>query len=893
MAETLLQPEWRVEIHAVEGARVFDSFQTDISNLYTSELQIKRQRNYPDEINFEVDLEQLQKRASDVGIDQDKVIVPYKHNVKVFRNNTFVAQGIVQKVVVNLNNSGGNKVAVSCVDILGILDKRLIHQDYAGGSWADFAKEVIMDAQHEPNRIYNYAFEGDGTGISNVWFRGWRYIPPEDILKLFPDWLPNHPYSAFEKCNYDGKFYECAERAFVSGDKFSESNWTELGIYDVETEAILPVYSVWREDDEEPGPTHTAEGGWGGTSSCHMTAKEYQIENGDISSLNLQNSKIATTLVSPIMAGSGDIYTHIMVRSISDGYAQPDVTNQITIKVSTSATRNATLVLGQFDAPDGNLVVSWGDDTDDTIIAPSSTKIQVNHTFPASDEYTIKISAPPECTSLVFDTIHENPRTTAGNRLPISVAISGCTTLYSGSDKIGMTLATNLKSFTANTVSDIKIPYSYFNECSNLERVLATGIEEIGFTAFSHCQSLTSVGKLGNTWVGTNAFNGCTSLKKLDFSMYDGVAEAQSGAFDSFPSTIKVIVPSTKLNSYKGANQWSRIASQIFPYTVRLKTFISGKDGRTVDSEEEFTITKAGEWEKFQHTFPILGIDAYHFGVQILEGEALVDSPVCYIAPQANDAWDLGISVKDFPTTKEQTDAGWDRTRHSTCYEWKSAKETLLDLSNMDSDNFWYYTDERRNFNVYIDHGRTDVNVDLSYPKNISTISVTSDAKDIVNYIKGDGSAEVSQDPMVSGIKNTNSAPFTWIEFNQSSMDNYWALASANSYDSERTIANLRNDMKADIDTYSNILDVPEIMIDNGSVSPLDFDLGDMVSVSVLDHPYVRKINGVYKIVAYDIGVDPDGKETIQMTLVVPSANQLNSLTFPQIIKNIKNRKNF
>ena len=301
-----LQPAtWRIDVYELKPDTPFAGVITDLSNLYTSDLTITKQRNYPDEIRFTLDLQQLEERANNLNVLSRDILEPYKHKVRCYRNNEFVTQGIVVKTTANLNNQGKNTVEVQCVDTLGILEKRLIHQDYGEGSWADFAKEVVMDAQHEPNRIYNYAWEGDGTSIDNAWFRGWKYTPGETALRDFPEWEPNHLYSMYDTCTHDAKFWEAKEHAFYSGETFSESNWTLLGILDSETGDVAGVYGVWREDEEEPGPTGTALGGWGGTSSCHMTANTFSVNNaGSVTSISMANSEISTSLVAPYFASA-------------------------------------------------------------------------------------------------------------------------------------------------------------------------------------------------------------------------------------------------------------------------------------------------------------------------------------------------------------------------------------------------------------------------------------------------------------------------------------------------------------------------------------------------------------------------------------------------------------
>lgn len=323
--------------------------------------------------------------------------------------------------------------------------------------------------------------------------------------------------------------------------------------------------------------------------------------------------------------------------------------------------------------------------------------------------------------------------------------------------------------------------------------------------------------------------------------------------------------------------------------TASVQLYLEGYGGEDKVWSDVLPLTQVG-WNKMAFTFENPGFDVYRFGIRIKAGDAILDTPVCYQAPKEGDVWDLGITIGEFPTDIEQIDAGWDKHRFTTTYEWKKAKETLYDLSNMDSDNFWYEIDRYGKFNLWINRGASSIAVNLSYPKNITSMDVTSDADNIVNYLKGDGSAEVKQDPLISGLENDNPAPFTWIDQSKESMKKYWALAEAASFNSERTIDALKADLAAEINTRQVLQSVPTIKIENNAVTPDQIGLGDIVSVESHGIPYVHDVNGLYKTIGYDIRVDLDGNESISLTLINPTENQINALDFPQLIKNLLNR---
>ena len=827
MPRTIKQPIWRIELYDVKKPGQL-GYLTDISNIFTTSLTIKKDRNKPDEVSFTLDLSQLQNRAKSLGMDPRQVIEPYRHNVKIYRNNKYITQAIVQKVSVNLNNQGKNTVEVSCIDMLGLLEKRLIHQDYGGGSWADFAARAIMDAQHEPNRIYNYAWEGDGTDIDNAWFRGWKFTPGEDLAQQFPEWIAGKKYNPYDKCTYKGKFWECNE-LHVSEEKFQESKWVELGnIIDETTGEAIPIYGVWREDNEKEGPTGTMLGGWAGTSSCHMTAQTLTYNTPQQGSISLANSAVSTSLVAPFSKDLGRLYCRIMARKISTGGAtSPWPTSRyIRAQQYLQGTWWDSWKMGGVPSNLYEIEAYTSADGTGTNLALNK-QVAVDFGTTPYEIYTADSQTP-----------------TDGSYSTGSPTVTQASAAITTQDPIG-TWAARVDLGSSMDVHSLKIYY---------QNPSAEWGDSITITSPKIDLGDTASPTAGN-------YTGLTDPTTIYSSNSDTVTKANPYILIQDPY-------------YAGGED------------LVFKFFVEGYGGENHWESQNFTVSNPNDWTEVQYTFPQMNFDIYRFGIKIVSGEGIFDSPVCYKEQIEGDEWDLGIRLGDFPSDEEQLEAGWTKDRFTPTYEWKKALETLQDLSNMDSDNFWFFLDENYRFNIYIYGGTDVVTLDLSYPKNITSMTVDTNAVDMVNYMKGDGSAEIKQDPLVSGVENFNPAPFTWVGYDMEKMRDYWPLAAAQSFNSERTIENLRNDIASQISTFSKMLDVPQIKVENGTIDPEQIALGDVVSVTALNTPYVQRINGLYKVIGYQIDTDLNSIENISLTLIVPTANQLNALSFPELIKN-------
>lgn len=881
---------WRIDVYELSPQTSLGGVITDLSNLYTSDLSISKQRNYPDEIRFTLDLQQLEERAKSLNIQSREIVQPYRHKVRCYRNNKFMAQGIVTKTSANLNNQSKNTIEVQCVDTLGLLEKRLIHQDYGEGSWADFAKEVIFDAQHEPNRIYNYAWEGDGVSVDNAWFRGWKFAPGEDTLRDFPEWEPNHLYSMYDTCTHNAKFWEAKEHAFYSGETFSESNWTLLGILDEETGDVSAAYGVWREDEEEPGPTGTALGGWGGTSSCHMTAQSFGVNNGgSVTSISMRGSTVSTSLVAPYEADDDAIripseyqeveYLESVYGTVEQAELGPYIDTGINLKRYNSRLKITTdFKFNDTVAEHPHWRVVYGAAQG---VNPSTGNWSWNPQFNlASNEYGMFVSEYPISsgtdggTGIITTqvTISNDRQTIVHDCLPDTPTLTINDQIYYGGTSVQ-----NSSEYGPNANLTV-FARNYANPESSED------VHKVG----SYCAPVKIYSmKIEYAHGVLREFIPC--YRKSD--SLPGFYDTQNGKFYPSTGTGRLNVGPDISHDNAGTDFiHTRVMSRnVLNSTSQIQLYLEGYGENKKIWSPTLNIPSSG-WHALEYDFPVPPFAVYRFGIKILTGEILCDTPLVYLKPKDGDAWDLGLTIGEFPTDEEQEEAGWGKNRITPTYQWKKAKATLYDLSNMDSDNFWYEIDKEGRFNVWINRGSKTVDINLSYPKNITSMEVITNADNLVNYLKGDGSADVKQDPLVSGTTNDNGAPFTWIEQDEKSMSDYWALAEAISYDSERTIETLRNDLLSELSARKTLQDVPTIKISNNAITPDQFGLGDIISVEAIDIPFVQPVNGLYKIMGYDIRVSINGDESISLTVLNPNENQINDLSFPQLIKNLIDR---
>ena len=107
-----------------------------------------------------------------------------------------------------------------------------------------------------------------------------------------------------------------------------------------------------------------------------------------------------------------------------------------------------------------------------------------------------------------------------------------------------------------------------FEDCRSLSQVSLPMCSSIGGNAFEDCRSLSQVSLPMCRYIGANVFRNCSSLSIITIG-YSGVCSLNSSnAFSNAQitsSTGSIYVPTSLVDSYKSAKNWSYFSTQIFP----------------------------------------------------------------------------------------------------------------------------------------------------------------------------------------------------------------------------------------------------------------------------------------------------------------------------------------
>lgn len=268
-------------------------------------------------------------------------------------------------------------------------------------------------------------------------------------------------------------------------------------------------------------------------------------------------------------------------------------------------------------AVNGTVEIDWGDNsTPDTSTGTSLTtrKTDIHHEYAAAGKYTIKITKTSgteyslHCTS-TYTLLNKNSGTASANRV-YSNAIQSvrmgtdCTignyAFYSCYSLAAVSIPSTVSSISSNTfyncysLAFISIPSvitsietGMFNSCYSLLTVsfpnavtsfgssvfstcnaftsisMPSGVTSIGTSVFSNCHSLVSLTiPSGVTTIPTKAFNNCYGMAEYHFTRTESVPTLNNvDAFSNIQSDCIIYVPSSKLNDYKTAENWTTYAS--------------------------------------------------------------------------------------------------------------------------------------------------------------------------------------------------------------------------------------------------------------------------------------------------------------------------------------------
>ena len=270
-------------------------------------------------------------------------------------------------------------------------------------------------------------------------------------------------------------------------------------------------------------------------------------------------------------------------------YITDDGDTRLYIRIATEGRMTVPLRWSQTVA--NGVGIDWGDGSDIQTFTGTGN-LNTTHTYAKCGDYVIRLKVASGCTlglgsgsssyCVMGGTGNNNvvycnmlQKIEIGNHITSidTYAFRNCYSLVS------VSIPSSVTSIGDNTFQDcyslelVSIPNGITNigdrvfyGCYSLASVsIPSSVTSIGDYAFFRCYALSSISIPSSvTGIGNYAFQDCQGMAIYDFTKHTSVPTlVDKNAFSSIPSDCKIKVPSSLLEEWKAATNWSKYANKI------------------------------------------------------------------------------------------------------------------------------------------------------------------------------------------------------------------------------------------------------------------------------------------------------------------------------------------
>lgn len=190
-------------------------------------------------------------------------------------------------------------------------------------------------------------------------------------------------------------------------------------------------------------------------------------------------------------------------------------------------------------------------------------------------------------------------------------------------------------------------------------------------------------------------------------------------------------------------------------------------------------------------------------------------------------------------------------------YQLQNVKDALLELSQIDEDPIEFYFTPNREFHVgYKNFVGTDKpNIDLCYPGNVDSMTISRSASNLYNSILNIG----------SGIGNERIEAQA---ISQSSALLYGLREAVTTNNNASEYSGLLEEAQGWLEDKVSPTNLPKIVIKDGSINPGNVQVGDRVNLYINNGDnYLATITGAYRVIEYQLQVGEENQESVTLTV--------------------------
>ena len=294
---------------------------------------------------------------------------------------------------------------------------------------------------------------------------------------------------------------------------------------------------------------------------------------------------------------------------------------------------------------------------------------------------------------------------------------------------------------------------------------------------------------------------------------------------------------------------------------IKVDVWVKGISGQTISIRERSLVTISsnqktigtvlgnGSWQHFTANYTTQFDKGYIYIEQQSSTKLCIDDCYIYLHDEyEQDLCDLNVSLGFDTASTSQND------ERQVDYQLQNIKDALINLTCMEDDNFDFSFAPDRTFNCYERKGSDKLDIEALYPGNIHSMKITRSASNLSNKIINIG----------SGIGDERLQVTTSDIISRQTYGTRESVVTRNNVQLTDT---LYAQGMGDLRDRKDPTNLPKVTIRDGSINPSNIEVGDYIIVKVEGDEYLGTINGLYRVVQFEISIDLEAVETVNLTL--------------------------
>lgn len=303
---------------------------------------------------------------------------------------------------------------------------------------------------------------------------------------------------------------------------------------------------------------------------------------------------------------------------------------------------------------------------------------------------------------------------------------------------------------------------------------------------------------------------------------------------------------------------------------MHVEVWVSGQGGRPIYFRERQYINQSAD-QRTLYSFTPVASDTWYrvefdFTTYWVDGYILIeqDRTNANVDLRVDDCWVTRVddedSLQDFNVALgEDTASAYQEPNRQMAYALQNIKDALVDLTEMEDDNFDFEFLPDRTFNCYHRKGAVKQGIEAVYPGNVDSMNINRTAANLANKIQNIGSGIGDERIEVWATDRTSREKYGTRE----------SVITNNNVSIKGTLSALAEGRLKDSKDPTNL---PKLSVHDSSINPSNVQVGDAITVKIDNgDEYLTTVNGIYRVMEISLNVSQENVESMDLTLELES----------------------